>query len=441
MVSGTFRSQLSALVWKNIQLRWLRLVPLLLFILPFVLPLLLYVFPPLPLLEPTQHFSSSRAPSAIYIAPDTPETQAFAEQLRMNNVSVDARIVESASSLTITPGQWVTIEHELGDQPISVVVEAFYYDSVLNYLVPRVKFNNVFSVPSDAFSSYSHVQAMCLAFFYVMSVGNISFRLVSEKADGFLDLLKSAGVSETSWMLSWALTYAIPSLVQALILSFLFSGISFFYRLLIVVFFVLFFQSLFAFVYMCTAFYPSSRWATPIICLLYTVPIILSAYGPGNTVKWLFPWAPFTSAVESLFRQDHFQYLRAELNSTTLVDEVPWSDANIWPFLFLLIFYTFMYVLIAAYRRHDSRSGTFPPLDFILNRLSIRSKSPMALKTVVGPPQYVNPERFEPRAEDDDECNGIRIRSLRKTFLGGSIVAVSDLDIDVCSQPSSALLC
>jgi hypothetical protein len=80
-------------------------------------------------------------------------------------------------------------------------------------------------------------------------------------------------------------------------------------------------------------------------------------------------------------------------------------------------------------------------LDFIFKKLSIRQNNSTNRQNKLSRPRYANPARFEPSADDEDENSGIRVRQLRKTFNGGSIVALSELDVDVCCRASSASLC
>lgn len=106
---------------------------------------------------------------------------------------------------------------------------------------------------------------------FMFLAAHMCYTLVEEKANGTREMLKIAGVSETSWALSWALFYWIPALVLAPVLSFCFdvfpSGSAFPIFLMI----ALFPLSLFAFSYMFSAFFDQSLSASNVFFL--SIPV------------------------------------------------------------------------------------------------------------------------------------------------------------------------
>jgi hypothetical protein len=107
----------------------------------------------------------------FFIAPDTPKTHSYVDQLR-EEPRLDARVLDSASSLTIKPGEWVIVKHTIDGQPTSTVARVEDSTTLFSLFAPLTDLNFCWAPdihPSAWFTAY-------VLGLFILSVAFISFQ-------------------------------------------------------------------------------------------------------------------------------------------------------------------------------------------------------------------------------------------------------------------------
>lgn len=340
--------------------------------------------------------------------------------------------------------QQLSYKEMMSDQPISF--NAKYYLALQNKLFStltrkEISFSNGV-LPEDNFPMGT---SFFIAFSFLFLAGSVSSSLVEEKASRVREGLRIVGVSETSWMLSWAAYYWIPVIFQAPVLAFLFLGLfpaGTSFPLFVMFFF--FPLSVFAFSYMCSAFFDKPVLCQILMSFLFpvaTAGLFLSSRESSSIVQAaasLFSPVALSLSLNTLFRQRSLELIGNMLDSPSLGTGVEWfGTLDIWPAVGLVVLDTLLYFLIGSYlhRVVPSMFGPRLPWNFLFKRNPFKSHIPaFHTSSSLVEPLLVDPLRFQRAPQGDDQSSGIRVRQLRKTFAGGQVVAVDGVDVDVGYQ-------